>query len=175
MAYAIALTLDRTLDNDVRQLWHDLEAAGIGKTPGQFAEPPHITLSLHSDGDRETLIKLIDSISVANLRIRLTPFGAFLGKTHVLYYNAVLSGELLHAHAELYNIFGRQKIEYDPLFSPGSVIFHCTMAVEIAEASLLDGTNICLKHREILDGTVEGIELIEFFPVNVIHRRRLST
>jgi hypothetical protein len=175
MAYAIALTLDRTLDSEVRQLWHELETAGIGKTPGQFAELPHITFSLFPTANPETLIKLVDSMSITTSRVRLVPFGTFLGEKHVLYYNAVLSEELLQAHARHYDVLKHEKIEYDPIYSPGKIIFHCTMAVDIEEKRLLDGINICLKHRSILDGSVEGIELIEFFPVKVIHTRRFVT
>jgi 2'-5' RNA ligase len=173
MAYAIALTLDRTLEDKVRQLWHELEAAGIGKTPGQFDEPPHITFSLFPDANPEMLIKLVDSMSITTSRVRLVPFGTFLGEKHVLYYTAILSEELLQAHAQHYDVLKREQIEYDPIFSPGNVVFHCTMAVNVEEERLLDGINICLKHRNILDGSVESLELIEFFPVKVIYRIRL--
>jgi hypothetical protein len=173
MAYAIALALDDTLANEVRQLWHELEAAGVGKTPGQFAELPHITLSLHPDGDCESLVKLIDSISIADLRTQLVPFGTFLGEKHVLYYTAVLSEELLQAHAQHYDVLKREKIEFDPLYSPGKIVFHCTMAVDIEDERLHDGINICLRHKDVLDGSVEGIELVEFFLVKVIHRKTL--
>jgi 2'-5' RNA ligase len=112
-------------------------------------------------------------MSITASRVRLVPFGTFLGAKHVLYYTAVLSGELLQAHAQHYDALRHEKIEYDPIFSPGNVVFHCTMAVDVEEERLLDGINICLKHRDILDGSVKGIELIEFFPVKVIHRRKL--
>ena len=175
MAHAIILTLNRTLDSEVRQLWHELEAAGIGKTPGQFDEPPHITFSLFPAANPETLIKLVNSMSITASRVRLVPFGTFLGKKHVLYYTAILSEELLQAHAQHYNVLRREKIEHDPIFSPGNVVFHCTMAVDVEEERFLDGINICLRYKDILDGSVEGIELIEFFPVKVICRRTLVT
>ncbi len=175
MAYAIILTLDRALEKRVRQLWHELEAAGIGKTPGQFAEPPHITFSIFPAANPEMLVKLVDSMSITASRVRLVPFGTFLGEKHVLYYTAVLSEELFQAHAQHYDVLKREKIEYDPGCSPGKIVFHCTMAVEIEEERFLDGIKICLKHRDMLDGSVEGIELIEFFPVKVICRRTLVT
>ncbi|GEM_PF-5073714 len=175
MAYAVILTLDRKLDSEVRQLWADLEVAGIGKTPGQFAEPPHITFSVFPTGDPEKLAELVDSISVASSEVRLIPVGTFPGETHVLYHTALLSEELLQAHAEHHDILRREKIKHDPLYSPDNIIFHCTLAVDVEDQQLLNGITICRKDRNILDGFAERIELIEFFPVRVIHSRQLKT
>ncbi|NPV81740.1 MAG: hypothetical protein HPY52_16025 [Firmicutes bacterium] len=92
----------------------------------------------------------------------------------MLFYNAVLSRELLQAHAEHYEILRARGIEHDPTYSPGNVLFHCTIAVDLEEEQLHEGINICLEHGETLEGSVENVELIEFFPAKLIHRRKLT-
>ncbi|HBA85039.1 MAG TPA: hypothetical protein DCZ95_13180 [Verrucomicrobia bacterium] len=98
MAYGIGLTLDDMLDAKVREIWRQFEAARIGKTPGQFDEPPHITFSVFPLGNPSTLIELVDATPITDTKIRLIPFGAFLGEKRVLYYNVVLSPGLMEAH-----------------------------------------------------------------------------
>ncbi|MFH0909077.1 MAG: hypothetical protein V1929_09970 [bacterium] len=173
MAYAIGLTLDRKLEGQVRQLWHQFEAAGVGKTPGQFDEPPHITFSAFPSGNPATLIELLEATPVTDSSIRLIPFGAFLGDKHVLYYSAVLSQGLLQAHAKHCDLIRAQSIEYNLTYVPGTVLFHCTMAVDIEPGDFLKGIDICVNNHEVLEGAVEHMELFEFFPVKPIHRRRL--
>ena len=173
MAYGIGLTLDSKLEDQVRQLWLQFEAAGVGKTPGQFDEPPHITFSVFSSGNPATLIELVEATPVTDSRVKLIPFGAFLGDRHVLYYSAVLSQGLLQAHAKHFEIIRARNIEHNPTYVPGNVLFHCTIAVDIEAGEFLKGIDICVKNREVLEGTVEQMELFEFFPMKLIHRRRI--
>lgn len=58
--------------------------------------------------------------------------------------------------------------------TPGNILFRCTIAVDLEEEQLHKGINICLEHRETLEGSVENVELIEFFPAKLIHRRKLT-
>ena len=174
MAYGIGLTLDRKLEGQVRQLWRQFETAGVGKTPGQFDEPPHITFSVFPSGSPATLIELVEATPVVDSRIKLIPFGAFLGDKHALYYSAVLSQGLLQAHARHFEIIRAKNMEHNPTYVPGNILFHCTMAVDIEAGDLLKGIDICVKNREVLEGTVEQMELFEFFPVKPIHRRMIT-
>ena len=45
------------------------------------------------------LISLVEALSVADPRLVLVPFGAFLGEKYTLYLHAVLSPDLVRAHA----------------------------------------------------------------------------
>jgi 2'-5' RNA ligase len=173
MAYGIGLTLDKKLEGQVRQLWRQFEAAGVGKTPGQFDEPPHITFSVFPSGDPAPLVELVEATLVADSRVKLIPFGAFLEDKHVLYYSAVLSQGLQQAHARHFEIIRARNIEHNLTYMPGNVLFHCTMAVDIEPGDFPKGIDICFKNREVLEGTVTQMELFEFFPVKPIHRKRI--
>lgn len=99
MPYGIGLTFDERTSARVRLLWRAFEEAGVGKTPGQLGLPPHVTSSLFSSGKPDVLVSLVEALSVADPSLKLVPFGAFLGEKHTLYLHAVLSPDLVQAHA----------------------------------------------------------------------------
>ena len=174
MAFGIALALDSDLSAQVAAVWRQFEAAGVGKTPGEFEEPPHITLALFPSGDPMRLARLLDETPFSDTSLALTPFGAFLGDRHVLYYNVVLCPALLEAHAALHARIRAENLPCDPLYSPGSIVFHCSLAMEVEPQALSSGVEICLRNPQTRSGRAEAVELFEYFPVKSLHRRRLS-
>jgi hypothetical protein len=105
--------------------------------------------------------------------VKLIPFGVFLRDRYVLYYNAVLSPGLFRAHSEHCEAIRRGGLDHSPLYMPGDALFHCTIAVDVKPEDLFRAIKICLDNRETLEGTVEHIQLLEFFPVKVIHGRQV--
>ena len=174
MALGIVLTLDDELAAPVEDIWRRLEAAGVGKTPGQFAEPPHVTLALLPYGDPAQLADLLDTTPFAGTSVKLVPFGAFRDERCSLYYNAVLCPALLGAHAALYDQIRALRLEHDELYAPGSAVFHCSLAVDIEPESLPAGVDICLRGPRELRGHADAVELFEYFPARSLHRRRLE-
>ena len=175
MAYGIALTFDSNLESQIRKVWHAFQDAGIGKTPGQFDEPPHVGLVGCPNGSPTTLSDMIDEIRVSDAGIKLIPFGVFLGPKYVVYYNALLSEDLLKAHKELYSFLNDHRITFDPLYSPGQVLFHCTVAVDIESAHYSKAISIMRDCSEPMAGTATRIQLFEYFPIKKLHTRNLSS
>jgi hypothetical protein len=174
MAFGIALTFDAQLDARVRQVWRQFEAAGVGKTPGQLGESPHVTFSLFPSGNPKKLIELAEATPIFDAGVKLVPFGAFFGDSHALYYNVVLSRGLLEAHAKHYKILIEYGLNHDPVYEPGNILFHCTMAVDIAREQFFEGIDICIMNPKTLEGRAEQMELFEYFPVKNIYRKRIE-
>ena len=164
MPYGIGLTLDEGTHARVRLLWRMFEEAGVGKPPGQLGLPPHVTFSLFASGEPDVLISLVKALSVADPSLKLVPFGAFLGEKDTLYLHAVLSPDLVQAHARHVALARAEGLSCDRLYTPGNIVFHRTLAVEIEESAFLTGVEICRSHPEILEGRAETVELFEFFP-----------
>ncbi len=175
MPHGIGLTLDEETCTKVRLLWRAFEKAGVGKTPGQLGLPPHVTFSLFADGDPAVLAALVDALEVADPSLKLIPFGAFLGETHTLYLHAVLSPDLVQAHAAHVALARARGLSCDRLYTPGSIVFHSTLAVEVEEGNFLTGVEICRSHPETLEGQAETVELFEFFPPKRVYGKQILT
>ncbi len=175
MAYGIALTFDNNLESQIRKVWRSFQDAIIGKTPGQFEEPPHVGLVDCPQGPPTELHDMIDEIVVSDARINLIPFGVFTGQLYVVYYNALLSGDLMNAHRELYSSLNDHHIAYNLLYSPGHVIFHCTVAVEIESGHYLKALSIMRDFPETLGGTATHIQLFKYFPIKMLHAKDLPS
>lgn len=175
MPYGIGVTFDERTSARIRLLWRAFEEAGVGKIPGQLSLPPHVTFSLFSSGEPDVLVSLVEALSVADPSLKLVPFGAFLGEDDTLYLHAVLSPDLVQAHARHVALARAEGLSCDRLYTPGSIVFHCTLAVEIEDSDFLTGVEICRSHPEILEGRAETVELFEFFPAKRVHGREIVT
>lgn len=174
MAYGLVLTLDARLNEQVGNLWNVFERASIGKTPGQLSEPPHITLATSTDDSPDGLWRAAADVVVVNAELKLVPFGAFVGEKCVLYFNAVLSEDLRRVHREIHSTLMRDNVSTDPLYAPGNVLFHCTIATEIEPRRLPEATALLVDLCANSPGRAVAVDLWEFFPVRMLKRRELS-
>jgi hypothetical protein len=174
MGHAIVWTFNSSLDKKIRKVWKEFEEAGIGKTPGQLGEPPHITVSAFPGTDPNVLVETMNDTAFVESPIRLIPFGAFLGEKQVLFYHVVLTPAQYQSHVRHFEILRERRIDFSPTYAPGNVHFHCTLAVGIEKEQFQRGIEICWNHPETLEGTITGVELFEFFPVKIIRRRKLE-
>jgi hypothetical protein len=175
MAYAVALILEEKLGNQVRKVWDAFQAAGIGTTPGQFGEPPHISLVDCPQGPPDVLHHALDETGAPDAGIRLIPFGVFPGQMSVVYYNALLSDGLLHVHRKLYSFLADRGIAFNPLYSPGQVVFHCTAAVDIDLRQFPEAMSIMRDNSEPLAGQADRVQLFEYFPIKVLRTKELHS
>ncbi len=173
MNHALVLTFDPQAEARVESVWTLFEKAGIGKTPGQFGEVPHVTLSEGLQGDSD-LLQTIPETGVSDYVIRLVPFGLFLGEKHVLYYHAVLPPEMRAMHSLHHQLLRERHIQNNRLYTPMEVIFHCTVAVDIDHADLQRAVSIMADWRETILAHARQMELWKYFPVSRAHVRTLE-
>jgi hypothetical protein len=174
MGFGICLTLDAKLNHQVQESWRLFERARIGTTPGQCSEPPHVTFSDTPSGSAEALWNAAKDLHFAETELQLVPVGIFPGAKHVFYYNAVLCRGLHNAYMAHYELIRLAEIPVNPLYAPGSVLFHCTIAVDVDEADLGTALGLVYPAAEAVSGHASAIELWEYFPAKRIYRRELS-
>ena len=174
MAYAVVLTLDDRLTRRVNDAWHSFEIASIGKTPGQFNEPPHITFAIGRTDSPETLWRAVKEVTFADVELKLVPLGVFLGERYVVYLNAILSEDLGKSHRDLYGTLIRNNVPADPRYAPGHVLFHCTIAVEVEPTRLSEAVALLSGLDTSYSGRAASVDLWEYFPVRRLQRRELN-
>jgi hypothetical protein len=173
MGFGVVLTLDAKLNHQVQETWQLFERARIGTTPGQYSEPPHVAFSDTPSGSAEALWNATKDLDFAETALQLVPIGIFPGAKHVFYYNAVLCGGLHHAHMAHYELIQLAGIPVNPLYAPGNVLFHCTIALDVDEADLGRALGLVYPGTVAASGHASAVELWEYFPAKRIYRREL--
>jgi hypothetical protein len=175
MKRGIVLSVDSRLDAHVRTMWDVFEKAGIGITPGRLLETPHITIAEASSESIEPLWQASVETRFAERELHLVPFGVFLGKRNIIFYNVVLSEGLHTSYTEFYELLRQKKAAYNPLYDPSHILFHCTIAVDVEEHELARAVELVSKERKSLSGSVAAIEFWEHFPTKRIKGKKLAS
>jgi hypothetical protein len=170
MGYAIMLRLEPDLDRHVRNVWKAMESAGIGKTPGQLGEPPHVSISDMAAGSPDRLWEAATRTLFRDMSLTLIPFGMFFGAKHTMYFNVAASEGFQESHLIHYEHLSATGVEFNPLYAPGQILLHCTIAVEIEKADLERAVNLISKSPGSIRGRVIAVEMWEYFPARMISR-----
>jgi 2'-5' RNA ligase len=170
MGFGIVLTLDPSTDSAIRKIWHKFDNAHIGKTPGYFNEPPHISFSVDLEAKADDIHSIIDQTPFTTRELKLTPYGIFPGKQKTIYLKAELSNGLLESHRVHYEILVSREIRFNIFYAPGKVVFHCTIAVDINEDQLEKAINIMADHKETIKAYANTIQLWEYFPAHLLYQ-----
>src|SRR5271157_3058973 len=118
MKRGIVLALDPKLDAHVRKMWDIFDKAGIGITPGRLLEAPHITIAEASSDKTEALWQASIETVFVDSDLHLVPFGVFLGKKNIIFYNVVLSEGLHKSYRSFYGLLREKRAAYNPLYDP---------------------------------------------------------
>ena len=169
----IILTLEPRLEDQIRTVWTSFEEAGIGITPGQLLEPPHVTFAEPTSASFDALWQAAVETPFQDKALQLIPFGAFPGRKHILFYNVVLSDGLLKTYLAYYEALRQKNAHYNPMYGPGHILFHCTIAIDIEESEFLRATELISRERGALSGSASAIELWEYFPAKGIRKKPL--
>jgi hypothetical protein len=168
MGIGILATFDGELEASVRKTWAALEAEGIGTTPSQLGERPHVSLFLGKDEDEGRAMKVFESVPRPRIDLLLEPLGIFLSPKPVLYLSVMPNDKLLSFHRGLHDKLEAAGILSDPFYIPGACNFHCTLAIDLEKDDLCRAIAVIEAQSAILRGRIEGIELIRYFPAEAI-------
>jgi hypothetical protein len=174
MRRGVVLSLDSQLDAHVRKSWSAFEEQGIGITPGKLLEAPHVTIAEASSSDIEPLWQAALETPFESLEVHLIPFGVFLGKKSIVYYSVVFSEGLLGSYLSFYTLLRQKKAAFNPLNSPGHILFHCTIAIDVEAQELPRAVEILSEDKKAHSGYVSAIEIWEHFPTRLIRKKDLT-
>jgi 2'-5' RNA ligase len=136
---ALELCFDAAGERRVRDTWSMLDAAGfvsLGSLPGSSIVP-HISLAVFDGGDAERIGAELDPLlaAAAPIAVRLSHLGYFAAPQTVLFLGVAPTEELLRLHNACWACVDRLATAPWRLYSPGSWVPHCTLAMPVSDLS----------------------------------------
>ena len=180
MPYAVAATFDQDLQAEMSDPMDKFRSHGLGKTPTDYGEPPHMTLAMFKDTTLDTrkIVSACESVRRQKIEMKLQVFGSFVAEENnaTIYLNPVLSNELAVLHAELHKEFDNlgmhNQHEY---FRPGQWVPHCSMVLELSKDDYLKAVKVCMDlPKKLYHGFMTNLLVAEIFPVRVLSEIRLG-
>jgi 2'-5' RNA ligase len=161
------------LEKDIKNIWKEFELNGIGKTPGQYGEDPHISMFVISNQSENKVIDLLKVVSNQKMEVKLIPYGIFNGKEKVIYLNVVESDDIHNLKNKYYSILDRNEICIDKHYKMNESILHCTIAVNILDSDFTNAIEIMGKLKPEYSGNIDRIQIIEYFPITKVFEKSL--
>lgn len=171
MGIAWIATFDEGLDASVLRIWAALEAEGLGSTPGQLGERPHVSLFLGDGKDESAALGIFEDSLAPRMGATLQPAGIFLGPAPVLYLALAPTEDLLGYHRGIHARIEAAGLARDPHYLPDSCVFHCTLAVGLRREDLPRALAVVDGYSRPLAGRIEGMQLLRYFPVEVLGQK----
>lgn len=167
MAQGVVLTFDPKADDQIRDLWAKLDAAGL---PTERKFPPHLTLAMATDIPARTRAALKSDLRMLAVpNIGLEALSTFSSTENVLMLAAVTDGELLAVHSAVHDVLAGRVRNPSAYYLPGAWMAHCTLVHGITRQHLVEGFDalfpvapIRVRARQIavLDTTNDEIDVL---------------
>ena len=171
MPYAIVLYFNKEQDAPIRKLHQILTNKKIISYLPEIAIGPHITLAIYDDlncDQCEEEIRLLASRS-ESLEVILSHIGIFNNQQQVVFLAATVTDILLNfhnlVHKTLQNVSKKPWVNY----LPGEWIPHCTLAMDLSKASVIEVVKLAQKIPLPITLNTESIGVVEFQPIKNLY------
>ena len=166
MAFAFELHFDEQTEAAIRSAWTSLAAQGCDTTRNGVA--PHLTLAIASGFDEPSLGAGLRAFAAAHPPLTFT-FGSVESFPGGVLYLAPIMTPALQAmhrdfHARLRPLPSARNSHY---YTPGQWVPHCTLAMSMPAAGLVDGT-LRLDPPLPPSGSLRRLRVVEY-PALKIH------
>jgi|SRR6266850_1295123 len=166
MPYALELALDEHAAAVVRQLWHDLEDAGIVHMARSGARP-HLSVGIWDHLDRDAADAELMRFAADAAPVPIFPQVAiFLAPT--------VTPALLELQAGLHARFSRLATAPWEHYLPGTWVPHCTLATDFTAAQFTGALEIVRRVALPIACRLVEIGIVEFRPVKQLASRPLG-
>jgi len=164
--FAVELSFDAQTDAAVRRVWDDLAREGVNDFMAGFGVHPHISLAVFDE-----LVVAEADPEIADFAHNLFPLpvvlshvGIFPGDAGIVFFGAVVTVELLAAHAELHRRLQRVSDGAWPYYESSEWVPHCTLTQDMPLDRIPRAVEIARRARLPLRGTLERVNLVKFRP-----------
>jgi 2'-5' RNA ligase len=164
MPFAVEMFFDESADKLVRDVWNDLARANVTSSMIDGGYRPHITLGVF---EGYTSPKFEDELRFFTEKRRVFPIkldylGVFPRPEGVVYFGAVVTGQLLTIHGEYTRLFAPLVTAARPYYLPGSWVPHCTLACGLSAVAIPATVEVCSRSMLPINAEVKEIGLVEF-------------
>ena len=163
MPFAVEMFFDETADKRVREVWDELAQANLTSSQIDGGYRPHVTLGVF---EGYTSPKFEDGLRFftekrGEFPIKFDYLGVFPRTEGVVYFGAVVTGQLLSIHGEFTRHFAPLMMGIRPYYLPGSWVPHCTLAYGLSLAAIPAVVEVCSRSILPIIAQVKEIGLLE--------------
>jgi 2'-5' RNA ligase len=163
MPFAVEMFFDESADKRVRDVWDDLARAKVTSSMIDGGYRPHVTLGVfegYTSPEFENEFRLFTGKHGAFL-IKFDYVGIFPRPEGVVYFGAVVTGQLLSIHGEFTRHFAPLMMGIRPYYLPGSWVPHCTLAYGLSLTAIPAAVEACSRSILPITAEVKEIGLVE--------------
>jgi 2'-5' RNA ligase len=181
MSYAIVLYFDEQLAEIINGLWKQLyqaEISSLAQTEGDVR--PHLSIAIYNDLDDESTLFASTAAFAkkeAAIPICFSSVGAFPTDEGVAFLSPTPTSQLLSLHRRFYSALSVFQESSHDYYRPGNWVPHCTVAIHLPEANLLQALRMSIAHLNWpLYGrlTALGIQQVWSDPLRIEDRARFE-
>jgi 2'-5' RNA ligase len=166
MEYAVVLCFNKTVEDKINSLIHQIANETGNKYMVDNNIPPHVTISLFKyDEDIDTIIKIVENnISKFNKnKIGIASIGIF--NPNVLFLSPIMNDYLIESNKNISKIIKtNDKVLLDKNYVGNQWIPHISLAVKLNKEELVNGFKILMEYFEVLEIETNRIGLVKCNP-----------
>jgi 2'-5' RNA ligase len=163
MPFAVEMFFDENADKLVRNVWNELAVAKLTSSMIDGGYRPHVTLGVfegYTSPEFENEFRsFIGRRGVFS--VKFDYLGVFPRPEGVVYFGAVVTGQLLSVHGEFTRHFASLMMGIRPYYLPGSWVPHCTLAYGLSVAAIPAAVEVCSRSVLPITAQVKEIGLVE--------------
>jgi 2'-5' RNA ligase len=161
--YAVGLLPDSGLEESIRAIWQRLRDAGISSNLLDDRGRPHLSLAVCTGlpEDFETGFEMF-ARGIRSFPLSLQAAGTFSSDSGVVFLAPAVTADLTELHERFFDSFGSGLDGRSSLYSPGSWVPHCTVAMGLEPREICRAIGICADAGLPLEGSLVSAALLEF-------------
>jgi 2'-5' RNA ligase len=161
MAHALELLFDPATEAAVKDLWTQLETAGVPSLASRThrRHRPHVSLSVAERIETQQLESIRERLAATHLDITLYSPAVF-PRPGVLYLSVVPTLALLRLHEDVHAALRDSVVAPWDLYSVGAWVPHCTLAQELTRAQIGQGIDL-LHDQPIITAHVSSAGILD--------------
>jgi len=163
MPFAVEMFFDENADKRVRDVWGDLAQAKVNSSMIDGGYRPHVTLGVfegYTSPEFENEFRLFTE-KHNPFSVKFDYLGVFPRPEGVVYFGAVVTGQLLSVHGEFTRHFTPLMMGVRPYYLPGSWVPHCTLAHGLSLAAIPAAVEVCSRSTLPITAEVKEIGLVQ--------------
>lgn len=171
MPFAIQLFFDSTDDAIIRKAQEEVAKEGLSFSTHVAADRPSLTLAIYDELDIATCVDKLKVFAemFSPFALTFSSLGIFPGMQSVVYLAPIVNQKLLDIHAYVHQLLKDSGASASTRYVPGYWIPHCTLALDLDPRLTARAIEIGLSMPFPVHCRVEGIGVVEYWPVKHLY------
>lgn len=172
MGYAVELYFDQESEKIIKEIWQVLYEKNVSNFMYESNSKPHITLAVYNDSltNLETFQNSVEDFvrELSQFELNLSHIGIFNTDEGVVFLGPKVSDQLLSIHERFHESMQPYKEFVWSFYQPDLWVPHCTMAIDLDKASVLNSIEIIGDMFKSMIVNIEKAGVIKFKPIEYL-------